>query len=154
RATIKNVIAGGEAFAGDEIRDLKNSFAPSAFKEMTDQDKLSAPSYENQNSGVSLSEDDLEFDYGINRLVQYETILSDFAEEELGIVPVSSHFFKIGVSGGDAGRSAISTVLKNNTVKASNTVQVAEETFAVLSNADLSNAHSEGKVFSSRSSAD
>jgi hypothetical protein len=154
KVTIKSISIGSDSFSGADIAALKNSFAPAAFKEMSDDDKLQSPSYENQNSGARLSiTDDIVFDYGINRLVQYESILSDFEEEVLGPVTVSSDFFKVFVSGGDVGKSPLSIQLKNSTVKANKTVSVTGEQYAVVSKNDLTNVNG-GQVFSSKSEAD
>lgn len=154
KVSILNITVDGDEFTGEDLSILKNSFAPSAFKDMSDQDKLQSPSYENQNSGIKLSDDDINFDYGINRVVEYESIISDFEEEELGILTFGADFFKPFVSGGDVGRSGLSRQLKNQTVKANKTVEVLNEPYVVVSNSDLSNVHSEGMVFSSKSDAD
>ena len=155
KVSITGVEIGGEDIDPDGISSLQNSFAPGAYKEMSDADRLSSPSYEPNNSGVKIdSTDEMEFDYGINRLVEYETILSDFEEEELGLNPVHPDFFKGFVSAGDVGKSFLSVSLKNNQVKANKTISLAEEQYAVVSSADLSNVHAENKVFNSKSEAD
>ena len=154
KVTIKNISVGSEEFSGSAIASLQNSFAPAAFKDMSDDDKLKSPSYENQNSGVRLiSTDEIRFDYGINRLVQYETILSDFEEEVLGPVSVGADFFKAFVSGGDIGHSPLSQKLKNITASAEKTVSVTDERYTVVTKSDLSNADG-GIVFNSKSEAD
>ncbi|MGI9551920.1 MAG: DUF6603 domain-containing protein, partial [Aurantibacter sp.] len=155
KATIKDITIGGELYSNDQVGDLKNSFAPAAFKEMSDSDKLQAPSYEDQNSGLRVTAtDDLTFDYGINRLVEYESILSDFEEEELGNLTIDMDFFKVFVSGGDVGHSPLSQMIKSNAVKADKIATVSEEKFAVVSTADLTNAHGENLVFDSKAAAD
>ena len=155
KVTIKSIIIGAETFTGGDLATLLNSFAPAAYKEMEDDDRLTSPAYENQQSGSRLSiTDDMIFDYGINRLVQYETILSDFEELELGLISETPGFFKPFISGGDVGRCALSSIVKNNTVKASATAFVSQEPYVVVSKNNMTNIDSEGMVFASRSEAD
>jgi hypothetical protein len=155
KVTIKSVSINGDPLDDDELESAKNSFAPAAYIEMSDDDKLKAPSYEKENSGIRItSTDAILFDYTINRLVQYETIISDFEEESLGAQQVESSFFKPFISAGDVGRSPISRMIKNSKVKADRTVTLADEQFAVVSAATLTNAHAGNVVFGSRAEAD
>ncbi len=155
KVTIKEVTIGGEIQDEADLDDIKNSFAPAVYKEMSDSDKLQAPSYENQNSGVRVtSTDEIVFDYGINRLVEYESILSDFEEEELGNLSFNSDFFKVFVTGGAVGKSPMSKLIKNNKVKANRTVSLDDEKFAVVSSVDLTNVHGGNKLFNSKAEAD
>lgn len=155
KVRMKSITAGAESFSGSDMTDLLNSFAPTAYKDMADADKLAAPAYENQHSGIKLNiTDDIVFDYTLNRLVQYETILSDFEEEALGLTDETGSFFKAFVSGGDVGRCLISQTLKNNAVKATATAVVQQEPYVVVFNNNLTNVHSGGAVFSSKSEAD
>ncbi len=155
KVTIKEVAISNEVQDDEDVDDLKNSFAPSAFKKMEDADKLQAPSYEKQNSGVRVtSTDDILFDYGINRLVEYESILSDFEEEELGNLTFNPDFFKTFISGGDVGKSAMSRVIKNGKMRGEKTVALDDEKYAVVSSIDLSNVHDENLLFNSKADAD
>ncbi len=155
RVTVRSVRLRGEALSNSEYRSLKNSFAPAAYKEMADQDKLKAPSYENQNSGTRITvTDERTFDYGINRLVEYESIISDYEEEPIGRLQFRPVFFKGFVSGGAVGQSYLSRITKQNQEKASKVVSLAGEQYAVVSNVDLSNIHGENQVFNSKSEAD
>jgi len=155
QATIKSVSINGDIQGDDAVANLKNSFAPAAYKEMSDDDKLQAPSYDQQNSGVRIvSTDGITFDYGISRLVEYESILSDFEEVELDNQTFHPDFFKTFVSGGDVGRSPLSKLLKDNKTKADKIVQLGDEQFAVVSTKDLTNIHSENLLFDSKAEAD
>lgn len=155
KVIIKSITAGTETFSAGDLSDLLNSFAPAAYKEMEDEDKLTSPSYEDQPSGSRLSiTDDIVFDYGINRLVQYETILSDFEEQALGLTSETADMFKPFVSGGDVGRCVLSATIKNNMVKASATATVLQEPYVVVSKNDMTNIHSGGMVFNSKTEAD
>ena len=155
RATFSKVTVNGTDFTGNDLGDLKSNFAPSAYKEMSDADKLKAPSYEDQNAGVRLeTTDDIKFDYGINRLVEYETILSDEEEEELGLLSVSTDFFRPFVKGGAIGKSALSVAKKKKLKKTSVKVNLQTEEFAVANINDMSNAVAGGVTFESKAAAD
>ena len=55
------------------------SFAPAAFQEFKNAEKLSAPSYTEEKNGVQIQDaDDLDLDYRINHTVEYEVRVSDF----------------------------------------------------------------------------
>lgn len=155
KVIIKEIVIGNVAQDDDDVIDLRNSFAPAAYKKLADNDKLSAPSYEKQKSGVRASSTDaIVFDYGINRKVEYESIISDFEEEELGLLQFNANFFKGFVSGGDVGRSPLSKKLKNAKVRANKTVSIGGEKYAVVSGADLKNIAAGNKVFNSKADAD
>ena len=152
---IKEVLIGSDVQLDADVADLKNSFAPAAYKEMADKDKLQAPSYENQNSGVRVtSTDDIVFDYGINRKVEYESIISDYEEEELGLLSFNASFFKTFVSGGDVGRSPLSKLMKDRGAKADKTVTLENEKYAVVSGVNMTNIHAGNVVFNSKAEAD
>ena len=155
KVTIKEVAIGSETQDSNGVTNLKNSFAPAAYKNMDDQDKLQAPSYEQQDSGIRVtSTDGISFDYGINRLVEYESIISDFEEEELGRLTFHTNFFKAFVSGGAVGHSPLSKLIKTGQAKADKTVTLVDEQYAVVSTSDLTNAHSENLLFDSKAQAD
>ena len=63
--------------------NVKQAFAPAAYKEMEDSDRLSSPSFEEMKSGVkAISMDDIVAEWGINRNVEYEVIVSDYQNED------------------------------------------------------------------------
>lgn len=154
KAVIKRVAIGGVNQSTQYMAHLQNLFAPAAFKNLTDQDKLTAPSYEEQKSGVRVSStDNITFDCGVNRIVEYEAIISDHDEEELGLLQFNSFFVKSFVSGGDVGRSPLSNKLKNAKVRADKTVSISEEKYTVVSALNLKNIAGT-KVFNSKTEAD
>lgn len=155
RVGIGEVSIGSDVQDSSDVTNLKNSFAPAAYKEMADKDKLQAASYEGQNSGIRVtSTDDIVFDYGINRIVEYESIISDYEEEELGLLSFNAGFFKNFVSGGDVGRSPLSKLMKNKGIKANKTVTLEREKYAVVSGENMANIHAENMVFNSKAEAD
>ena len=62
-----------------KITDLEESFAMAQFQEMKNEDKLSRPSFEKENSGVELSAAGLQVKTGkaVRRVVRYELIIID-----------------------------------------------------------------------------
>lgn len=155
-ATVTELTVNGVSYPDSSLTDLKKSFAPSAFKTMSDEDKLVAPSYEQQNSGVRLNTTDaLKFDYGINRVVEYECIVSDSnVETELGPIAFSVDFFRPFVSGGDVGKSFLSKNKKTNAERSDKFVTMNDEQFAVAHVSSMQNAVGPEVVFNSRSEAD
>jgi hypothetical protein len=155
QATVKRIRVNSEDFEDADFTDLKNSFAPSAFKNLSDADKLSSPSYSKQNSGVRLTTtDQTVFDYGINRDVKYEVILSDEEEVELGLQHYGMDFFKPFISGGDVGKSELSKSKKNAMQYADKRVTLADERFAVANVKTMANAHPDSLVFDTKAEAD
>ena len=66
----------------DEVMEtgvVTDDFAPAAFKEMSDDDKLKAPSFVPEKSGIKVkSTDEIRTNYAINRKVEYEVRASDY----------------------------------------------------------------------------
>ncbi len=146
-----------EVFTSSSLEDLQNSFAPSAYKEMADADKLKAPSYNDENSGIRLaSTDDIVFDYGINRIVEYEVILSDYEEVPLpDRMQFSGDMFRPFVAGGAVGKSRLSKKKKQAKERTDKFVQFESESYAVVNASDMTNfAGADGPVFASKSAAD
>jgi hypothetical protein len=157
KINVKNVSIGGEDIA---FEDAQDSFAPAFYKKMEDDDKLSAPSYENQKSGIKVtSTKELNFDYSINKKVKYEVVTSDFESEpvkltELQAINVSR--FKPFISGGDIGKSSLSKQLKAKDIVVKNKVTINDELYTIVSNEDLSRYTVGGNAFkfSSKAEAD
>ena len=76
RAIISTVKISDEVVPTDDLRD---AFAPANFRTMKDEDKLKAPSYSPEKSGIRVREtNEIKANYHINRPVEYEVITSDF----------------------------------------------------------------------------
>ena len=100
----------GAAAAGTS--PLTDAFAPAAFREMSDPDKLAAPAYEQRPSGVVTAGDHaLRADHVVRRDVAYEVLISDLAggdgTQRLGRLDEPRAQFEALVPGGAAGRSAL-----------------------------------------------
>jgi hypothetical protein len=108
RVSVTGLRLGDDATTTEPVTDF---FAPAAFRELSERDKLAAPSYEPRTSGVRAAGfDGLRTDYVIGRPVAYEVLVSDVAaggqEEHLGPVDEARELFEALVPGGAAGRSA------------------------------------------------
>jgi len=144
---------------------IKDAFAPAEFVEMTDQDKLSSPSYKDENSGVKAkATEDLQMNYGINRLVNYELRVSDYDrnsdtpyllyEPNSGMINDEKSLFKKMTLGGAVGRSALSKQLSQNNFSNANAVELKTEKF-MLANVDtLEQVDLDGFSGGSRAEAD
>lgn len=67
------------SFSAEDIQDitLKDYFAPAQFKEMSEVEKLSSPSYEEYDAGVVLFSDVVDSSHTVFTPIQYETIIID-----------------------------------------------------------------------------
>lgn len=75
-AWIDSLLLEGEAA---ETAEVSSAFAPAAFQNYKNKEKLSAPSYTEETSGVEMRESSgRELNYAINRVVEYEMRVSDF----------------------------------------------------------------------------
>jgi hypothetical protein len=130
--------------------DVKDAFAPAEYKEMEDNDKLKAPSYKDEISGIKItSTERLHVNYGINREVVYETIVSDYHRESespyllyhpLRKKPETDkllHFKKM-LRGGAIGRNELSKDLKIKNFRNDRAVTMQAEKFVITNLSDLS----------------
>jgi hypothetical protein len=159
KATITKLRVNTTDYSDAELADLKNSFAPAAYKNLADGDKLKAPSYEKMNSGVRLNgTDNISFDYGINRIVEYDVILSDYEQEVVwgrdNRLSFGMNYFRPFISGGDVGKSFLSKAKKSALETTDKFVSVSDEQFVVTSVKTMQNVHESAMVFDSRSAAD
>ena len=152
---IKAVSIQGEDVEFDYV---KSSFAPAAYKKMEDDDKLKAPSYEDNKCGIKAKgTDEIHFDYSINRKVEYEIIVSDYESETVhfdSLVAVSVDLFKPFVAGGDVGKSILSAKKKATNMVISNKVLFENERFTIVNNSDLSKYTVDDTSFSFESRAE
>jgi hypothetical protein len=132
----------GRAVDTGTLRDVSEEFAPAAFRELSDEDKLAAASYEPMKGGVAARGDDaLAADYLIGRPVTYESIVDDGTP---GTPPVRSRalgnvaLFAPLIRGGAVGSSALS---RRAAVRRQRggvlDVSADEETFSVVSTDNL-----------------
>jgi hypothetical protein len=124
-----------------DLSEAPESFAPSQFKGMSDDDKLKSPSYTRNKGGVSITGDgDLVADYGWNREVKYEVKVSDmdpFPETQEFKVKLD-HFRKM-TRGGAVRRSEMSIENRNRAKLLKNgAVKMGDDKFVLVNHADLS----------------
>ena len=111
------------------------------FLKMEDEDKLKAPSYAQEVSGVQGADSDvLHAVYGINRQLAYDCTISDFypfPNELKDFVPFNMAIFKKLTRGGDIGKNALSKEYKSKMFRKDGAVSIGEETFVIVNNSTL-----------------
>lgn len=154
-----NKIRINELLIGDESIDfdyVKDSFAPSTYKEMSNDDKLKAPSYQEEKSGiVARGTDELKGNYAINREVRYEvrssdhnphTDLSYYLVEPMvyldnnsrPLFGASQSNFIALAENGAVGRSALGRQATTDQFRLEGAaIQLQEEQYTIVNNADL-----------------
>lgn len=138
KADITGFKLGGQSM---DLSEAPESFAPSQFKGMSDDDKLKSPSYTRNKGGVSITGDgDLVADYGWNREVKYEVKVSDmdpFPETQEFKVKLD-HFRKMA-RGGAVRRSEMSIENRNRSKLLKNgAVKMGDDKFVMVNHADRS----------------
>ncbi len=116
------------------------SFAPSAFKNMSDDDKLKSPSYTKEKGGVKVSDTATLFvDYALNRDVVYEVKVSDFDPfPNPPAFDIDFSWFKLMMRGGAIGKNELSVQNKQKSFKLANAaVNMDEEQFVLIDNSTL-----------------
>jgi len=122
------------------LDEVKEAFAPSVYKEMSDDDKLKSPSYTQEKGGAKLSETNVLFvDYGFNRDVVYEVKISDFDPfPDPQPFEINMDMFRLMVKGGAISNSALSKENRQKSFVLNNAaVDIAEEQFVIVNNATL-----------------
>ncbi len=130
------------------ISSVTNAFASANFIELSDKDKLSAPSYSDEKSGAALSDiDALEASYAINRDVTYEVRSSDYDSESetpyefttsnnLGTVGEKNQKIFTKMANRGIGRSSALSKKKKAQLR-DKTIEIEGEKFAVVSTENL-----------------
>ena len=122
------------------LDEVKEAFAPSVYKEMSDDDKLKSPSYTQEKGGAKIADTNVLFvDYGFNRDVSYEVKISDFDPfPDPQPFEINMDMFRLMTKGGAISNAALS---KENTQKRfvlnNAAVEIAEEQFVIVNNATL-----------------
>lgn len=150
KATIQAMHISGTAIP---FHMIKNSFAPSNYKDMEDEDKLKSPSFVEEKSGVQLSDtESLTMEYAINRPVTYEVRASDFdrASEKsyelsqpslLGLFQDEQLLFGKMSKGGAIANSPLSRANADNAQKlVGGSVQLGQATYTIVNTANLAKA--------------
>ena len=122
------------------LNDEAESFAPSAYKNMSDDDKLKSPSYTKEKGGVKVSDTDTLFvDYAWDRDVVYDVKVSDFDPfPQPATFNFDFKWFKLMVNGGAIGRSALSKQNSQKNFRLNNAaVNMGEEQFVLIDNSTL-----------------
>ena len=123
-----------------ELGNEDESFAPAAFKNMSDDDKLKSPSYTKEKGGIKVSDTDTLFvDYARNRDVVYDVKVSDFDPfPQPSTFDFEFDFFKLMIKGGAIGRNALSVQNSQKNFRLNNAaVNIGEEQFVLIDNSTL-----------------
>lgn len=136
QADITAFTLGGAAMA---LQEVKESFVPSAFKNLADKDKLKSPSYTQEKGGVKAVDTSarLSMNYGINREVLYEVKVSDIDRYDGDDFLIDTAMFKLMALGGDVSKSSLSRENKAKQFKAANAADLFEEKYVLVDNATL-----------------
>jgi hypothetical protein len=139
---IKELRIGGTAVPAAGLRAVTEEFAPAAFRELSDADKLAAASYESMKGGIAaVGSDALITDYVLGRPVSYERIVDGGAPgappARTTTVSAAATFAPL-VRGGAVGSSVLSRKAavrrEHGRVRA---VVASEDRFSVVSTANL-----------------
>ncbi|HEY6977506.1 MAG TPA: DUF6603 domain-containing protein, partial [Chitinophagaceae bacterium] len=135
-----NVSAFRLQSAGMTLDEVKESFAPSVYKAMSDDDKLKSPSYTLEKGGVKVSDtNELFVDYGFNRDVVYDVKISDFDPfPDPPPFEVDPAIFRLMIKGGAISQCPLSIETKQKNFVLNNAaVNIVEEQFVIIDNATL-----------------
>jgi hypothetical protein len=115
-AWIDRLLLEGVTAETDEVR---SAFAPAAFQNYKNKEKLSAPSYTEETSGVELKEAyGREMNYALNRPVDYEVRVSDFDTGSREVYDLSKTKKKNGIRQ-DSNAALTSLLAKNGIARGS-----------------------------------
>ena len=126
--------------AGTGLNDVGESFAPSAYKNMSDDDKLKSPSYTKEKGGITVADTNTLFvDYAWDRDVRYDVIVSDFDPfPDPPPFEIDFSWFKLMMKGGAIGKSELSVQNAQKNFKLNNAaVNMSEEQFVLIDNSTL-----------------
>lgn len=149
--TIGSVSIGIETYTqGGGLQNIKDSFAPAEYKNLSDSKKLSTPSFQNLCTGVSVTpapSGNFEFgNHSVQKEVGYDTTLidSDGANPLLFVEfleptkrPIKQKHWRAEVRGGAAGRSRRANRYRRIYGKSDQRVGVSQEKYAVVNVDDL-----------------
>ncbi len=142
--------------AGESPMDtdlVREDFVPSAYKDMKDADKLTAPSFEKMRSGIKAKgTDGMETEWGINRNVEYEVIVSDvhkengneagsdlssFGVHQLGYYTPPATLFNHFAKGGAVRNSTLSRRIRAKSIINNKKVNLSSGKFVVVTKNNL-----------------
>jgi hypothetical protein len=137
KADVSEFRIGGNA---SSLCNEDESFAPSAFKNLSDADKLKSPSYTKEKGGIKVSDTGTLFvDYARDRDVVYDVKVSDFDPfPDPPAFDIDFSWFKLMMRGGAIGKSDLSVQNKQKSFQLANAaVKMNEEQFVLIDNATL-----------------
>lgn len=139
-----------------KVADTKEQFATAQYKNLSDANKLSAPSYEKQNAGIELSVSNQQpkSPAAVKRVVRYEQNIIDnnFVSLLIRFVAISAEFFNHFLGRNAASKSVLSANYKTQKAPIDQKVIVKEAGYVVASTMN-NNPHSEHAFFASHAQA-
>jgi hypothetical protein len=139
-----------------KVDNTKESFATAQFKELSDAKKLSAPAYEKQNSGLTLSVagEQLKTHSAVKRVVRYEENIIDnnFKGHLRRFVGFSLTLFTHFLQGNAASRSRLSALSKSQKAPVEQKIKVNDALYVVASSVD-NTPHGEAAKFTTHAEA-
>ncbi|MEO8763663.1 MAG: DUF6603 domain-containing protein [Ginsengibacter sp.] len=126
--------------AGAGLNDADESFAPSAYKNMSDDDKLKSPSYTKEKGGITVADTNTLFvDYAWDRDVIYDIKVSDFDPfPDPPPFEIDFSWFRLMMKGGAIGKSELSIQNSQKSFRLNNAaVTMVEEQFVLIDNSTL-----------------
>lgn len=125
----------------EDIADtpVKEEFAPDSFFKLTESERLSRPSFEKYNSGLTgTGASNLTSDYFMEREVQFEQIILDEPDPQPVLVIYDVLRFNAFIRNGSVARSALGSKFRNTSPLEPSKVNINEENFAVVNSNNLS----------------
>ncbi|MBX9636444.1 MAG: hypothetical protein K2Q45_02705 [Nitrosomonas sp.] len=139
-----------------KVADTKESFATAQYKNLSDANKLSAPSYEKQNAGIelSVSNQQLKSSAAVKRVVRYEQNIIDnnFVSLLIRFVAIGAEFFNHFLGRNAASKSALSANYKAQKAPVAQKIVVKETGYVVASTMNNS-PHSKDAYFATHAQA-
>jgi hypothetical protein len=129
-------------------------FAPAQFFELSDAEKLSRPAFARYDSGLLIGADDApQTDFRRGRELRYEPIYLPEHHPIRRFFTLTATMFNAFALGNSAAQSPLSQQSRAPSAVAAERVNVAQETYAVVSTQDMT-LHAEHLVFASATAAD
>jgi hypothetical protein len=117
-------------------RDARRGFAPAQFRNFNDAQKLSAPAFQNEISGVELGVEGAELRTGraVKRSLRYEVTTLDTAYRRFvrRFQALESGLFRYLLKGGAVGKSALSRARRTQLQPFDDRVELAADRYAVV----------------------
>jgi hypothetical protein len=144
RFAITGVSIDGSPVAHDFVKPVEDDFAPAQFFDLSDEEKLTRPSFERHHAGVRFVDGLASFSSPVPKTISYETSYIDTPNGEIRgdpSAPVLGIAMEFVVAGGAADRAAIQRAGRRKYSVEGRGVTVAEPAFVVVNASNLETAN-------------